>query len=158
MGMFDNIRCKYPLPLDGLNDRVFQTKDTPAQLLDLYEIKEDGTLWHEQYDIEDHSRAAMWERDNPGQVAPKELGPFLGCGSAVNKRWEPEPMTGEICFYDFPTGDHLDGGWLEFSAYFVDGEIREINLIKNTPPNAASPPQADTGPSVPIPVTVHVTE
>lgn len=61
MGMFDDIKCKYPLPLNGANDLVYQTKDTPAQFLDKYEIREDGTLWHENYDIEDQSEAAFWK-------------------------------------------------------------------------------------------------
>ena len=52
--MFDDINCSYPLP-GKVRPRSFQTKDTPAQYLDLYEIREDGTLWHEDYDIEDQS-------------------------------------------------------------------------------------------------------
>ena len=123
MGMFDHIRCKYPLPVSGLSERVFQTKDTEHQALDMYEIREDGSLWREEYDIEDHS--------NPNAEG---LERFTGCMSRVNKRWVPETITGEICFYDFPTGNHNDGGWVEFSAYFVDGKLREINLIKNKPP------------------------
>ena len=47
MGMFDDIKCKYPLPLDGANALDYQTKDTDAQNLDNYEIREDGTLWLE---------------------------------------------------------------------------------------------------------------
>ena len=45
MGMFDNLICKYKLPTDrDLSNEVFQTKNTPAQWTDLYEIREDGTL------------------------------------------------------------------------------------------------------------------
>lgn len=121
--MFDYVRCKYPLPLSGYEDRMFQTKDTAAQQLDLYEIREDGTLWYETYDTEDHS--------DPNAEG---LARIAGCMTKVNKRWVAEPMTGEICFYDFPTKDYKDGGWVEFSAYFVNGKLREINLIENTPP------------------------
>lgn len=45
MGMFDYIKCKYPLPVEGANERSFQTKDTPSQSLDHYEIKENGMLF-----------------------------------------------------------------------------------------------------------------
>jgi len=45
MGLYDNITCKYPLPIPGANELEFQTKDTPRQDLDQYEIREDGTLW-----------------------------------------------------------------------------------------------------------------
>lgn len=60
MGTFDYLRCKYPLPLAGANALTFQTKNTPAQFLDTYELREDGTLWHEAYDTEDHSDLALF--------------------------------------------------------------------------------------------------
>ena len=48
MGMYDDIVCKYPLPLPedtkGYVPDRFQTKDL-ENLLNLYEIREDGTLW-----------------------------------------------------------------------------------------------------------------
>jgi hypothetical protein len=43
MGLFDNIRCKM-LQLAEERDTIWQTKDTPAQFLDEYEIREDGTF------------------------------------------------------------------------------------------------------------------
>ena len=55
--MFDEVDCQYPLP-DGFVPKggaVAQTKDTDAQSLDLYEIRADGTIWQEVYDIEDLS-------------------------------------------------------------------------------------------------------
>ena len=52
MGMFDWIRCEVPT---DVGDRVCQTKDTAAQMLDNYLIKADGTIWHEDYDLEDQS-------------------------------------------------------------------------------------------------------
>jgi hypothetical protein len=47
MGMFDYVKCHYPLPVKGAEDLIYQTKDTPSQWLDMYEIRADGTLWHE---------------------------------------------------------------------------------------------------------------
>lgn len=46
MGMFDYVRCQYPLPVEGANALDYQSKDTPAQLLETYEIRGDGRLWH----------------------------------------------------------------------------------------------------------------
>jgi len=111
MGMFDSVRCLYPLPLAGANDRTYQTKDTPAQFCDNYEIREDGTLWHQAYDLVEED----W--------SPK------------NRRWEPvEDFTGEVRFYDFQRawndGDGCDG-WIEWSAYFENGKIARLNLIEN---------------------------
>ena len=117
MGMFDEIRCHYPLPLKGANDKVYQTKDTPAQFMDLYEIREDGTLWYEDYDIEDHS--------DPNAKGIKKL---FGVLSKVNKRWKQVTITGEIRFYGFKRKDR---GWIEWSAYFENGVIERLNLIEN---------------------------
>jgi hypothetical protein len=40
------------LPDASDNDLEYQTKDTPAQFLDNYEIRADGSLWHLDYDID----------------------------------------------------------------------------------------------------------
>lgn len=143
MGMFDDIKCNHPLPLAGANALAYQTKDTDAQYCDMYEIREDGTLWHEDYDIEDHSDAAKWEKQNPGKEAPKELDPFCGCMAKVNKRWLQVKLTGEICFYTIysivdgnMTNATSRDGWLEWSAYFVNGQLTQINLIENRIPQA----------------------
>lgn len=123
MSVFDNIICKYNLPIALTNNLInvnhlhYQTKDTPAQYLDNYEIREDGTLWHETYDIEDQSD-------------PKAEGfmRFLGCMTRINKRWEQIKFTGEIRFYtSFGT---YDKDWIEFSSYFVDGNLKQLHLLE----------------------------
>ena len=123
MGMFDEIRCLYPLPLDGANARTYQTKDTPAQFTDLYEIREDGTLWHENYDLEDQS--------DPTKTGIERI---FGMCARVNERWEPVDFTGEIRFYDFQQDDlgpSGPSGWIEWSAYFTKGKLVALNLIEN---------------------------
>lgn len=75
MGMYDVIRCAYPLPVDGANGRTYQTQDTPSQSLDNYEIREDGSLWHQPTEC---SIEGGWE--------------FVG------------DFTGEILFYCFQNG------------------------------------------------------
>jgi hypothetical protein len=108
--MFDQLRCRYPLPVEGYAGRVFQTKDTPAQFLDKYEIRADGTLWHEAYDTEDHSK--------PGSARAMQ--------PRVNKRWEPVPFNGQIRFRAW-----VDPEWIGFLACFVDGRIAPpIQLIE----------------------------
>lgn len=44
MGLFDYVRCNYPLPDAGANDAIYQTKDTEQQYLRVYTITEDGRL------------------------------------------------------------------------------------------------------------------
>lgn len=143
MGMFDDLICTYPLPLEGANGLAYQTKDTDAQFLDRYEIREDGTLWHEEYDHEDHSDAARWERENPGKTAPEGLDRFAGCLARVNKRWAQVNITGEISFcamYGSRGGKLINttslDGWLEWSAYFVDGKLNQLHLIENRAPTS----------------------
>jgi len=78
MGMFDNIRCYYPLPVDGASELSYQTQDTPAQRLDNYEIREDGSLWHQSVDYDE----------------PPVLSPWVPCLE----------FTGEIRFYNASGG------------------------------------------------------
>ncbi len=122
MGMFDELRCHYPLPIEGTNGLLFQTKDTDAQFLDLYEIREDGTLWHETYDIE-----------NKSQPNAEGVVSIAGSLLRVNKQWKREHVTGEIRFYATSGSD--DSGWLEFSAHFVDGHLKQLHTIEHRTPN-----------------------
>lgn len=139
MGMFDDIKCLYPLPVEGANAHPYQTKSTPAQFMDKYEIREDGSLWHENYEIEDHSEAGKWKRENPGKEFAADMSglkSLVGCMTRVNCRWEHEKdFTGEIRFYHCYGNKPRDySGWIEWSAYFLNGKLREINLIEDRKP------------------------
>ena len=108
MGMFDYLHYK---------GHDYQSKDTPNQLMDKYELKEDGTLWVEEYDVE-------WVKD--------ETALFGAYMKQSNHRWvQVEKYTGEIRFYR-----HLDKEykvWEEFSAYFVQGQLK--HLVPIDPPS-----------------------
>lgn len=108
MGMFDNIRYESKFP-----GRQFQTKDTPSQGLDLYEIREDGTLWYQDYD-------ARWVEDHNAL--------FGGYLDQYNHRWIfEERFTGEIRFYDYDTKKNI---WDEYSGYFVRGKLENFQIIQ----------------------------
>lgn len=103
MGMFDYIRY---------NGNVYQTKDTPAQLLDNYEIRTVGSLWYEDYDlevIEDDSYflKVYWEKRNTRWVF---------CSN----------FSGKVRFYRNLDKDYKV--WEEYVATFRDGYLREIYL------------------------------
>src|SRR5690349_376519 len=102
MGMFDELRCKYPLPHAAAQDLLFQTKSLDCGL-ELYEIREDGSLWIEEYDIED--------RSDPNATG---LMSIVGCMTRVNKRWVPCEITNAVNFY-------IDG--YEYTAMFVKGKL-----------------------------------
>jgi hypothetical protein len=104
---------------DYLNFRGndYQSKDTPNQLMDKYELKENGTLWVEESDGE-------WIKDENSL-----LGGYI---KESNHRWvQVENYTGEIRFYR-----HLDKEykvWEEFSAYFIQGQLK--HLVPIDPPS-----------------------
>lgn len=126
MGLFDEIVCNMPLPdkpewvADG---HVFQTKSfDPRQ--EMYEIRSDGTLWMERYEIEDHS--------DPNATG---LMRFAGMATRVNKRFERlADFDGAVCFYD----SGPNGAWVEFKAVFVDGVV--VKLV-----NVSEPPEEEAG-------------
>jgi hypothetical protein len=121
MGMFDEIRCKYPLPDKRAQDLEFQTQDTEQQFMDDFEIREDGTLWHQDYTTEDRSD-------------PNEKGIFrmFGCMTRVPTVWSQVKHTGEIRFYAAGEGEK----WFEFSSYFIDGKLKELVQISPKEDNA----------------------
>lgn len=117
MGMFDHLTCKYPLPVSGANDLDYQTKDTPSQVLDNYEIREDGALWFRDYTVrvEDDPKSPV------GITVHRE-----------NEVWKPVILTGEIRFYTTLQSDHT--GWIEWSGYFERGILVRLNLIEHRQP------------------------
>jgi hypothetical protein len=105
MGMFDNIRYK---------GRDYQTKDTPAQMLDNYKIEQDQDsghwyLWHEEYD-------AKWVDD-------ESL--FGGSIEQSNHRWQHcDDFDGNIRFYWYRSEDDQE----EYRALFMNGQMLKITL------------------------------
>lgn len=119
MGMFDQLTCRYPLTVDGANARCYQTKDLECRM-DNYEIREDGTLWHEDYD------------------AGVEESPDASLGFWIhrdNKRWEQIKFTGEVRFYGM-LRETEPYGWIEWSAYFADGMLKELHLVSHELPES----------------------
>ena len=115
MGMFDYIRCEYPLPGNPDVRGAWQTKDTPDQSMDTYVIDKDGRLWYEDYDIEDRSdpNATDWRA-------------AAGCMARVNERLVATEYRGCIVFYG---SDAADKHW-EFSALFDKGKLLSIEQVE----------------------------
>lgn len=53
MGMFDNLKCEYPLPDSVVQDEIFQTKSLECLLVD-YTITADGFLKDEKEQLDFH--------------------------------------------------------------------------------------------------------
>jgi len=115
MGMFDDIKCEYRLPMPEntgeLKDRNwreegFQTKDFDC-LMEAYCIRENGTLWRQTY---------IWETTRKGRPCRKPAD------------WLPlSSYTGTIHFYNSIYSSQADY-WVEWMAVFVAGRICELKL------------------------------
>ena len=115
MGMFDQIKCGYPLPLPEYqgelvgrkwSENQFQTKDFDC-LRDDYCIREDGSLWQQTY---------AWKTNRKGR--PRR----------VPAEWQPlGGYTGTVHFHDWINGIRADY-WLEFIAVFVSSKLTELKL------------------------------
>lgn len=142
MGMYDEVVCRYPLPGTppswATADHRYQSKSLECGM-DLYEIRDDGSLWVEEYDVEDRSERTKWKAEHPGEELPKELEGLLGlagCMSRVNTRWVQQHFDGVLEFYHSnwcamaygmvftPNGEDFES--VTYEAKFVDGVCKEI--------------------------------
>jgi hypothetical protein len=129
MGMFDYVNCKYPLPFSGVEGKLFQTKDL-GSILDTYEIREDGSLWGEVYDIVD--------RSEPSATGLARLSGALSRENIVPKQMTE--FTGDVFFYTDYGKTDANGwgpGWVEFRASFEAGHVKSIVLVENRQPPRA---------------------
>jgi len=102
MGMFDTIRYK---------NHEYQTKDTPEQGLELYEIRGDE-LWYKQVERE-------WVKDGDAL--------FGGYLTEISHEWKfCDKFDGLIRFYR--SENDL---WIEYKALFMDGKIIKLEEIKD---------------------------
>jgi len=117
MGMFDNLHYR---------GHEYQTKDTPAQMLDNYKIEQDldsghWYLWYEEYDSE-------WEEGG---------GLFGGHLKQFNQRWvRCDDFDGVVDFYRNLDTEHPGSGnnnWLEYHALFMDGRMLKLHEKVNEP-------------------------
>jgi hypothetical protein len=111
MGMFDHVRCRYPLPDAEAQDLDFQTKSMPAPFLDNYLITEDGRLLHEAYD-------ARCEED-----AKAPLGLWL---HRENPRWERVDFRGELEIHDYVDDPVRGPLWYSYLFWFRDGKVADL--------------------------------
>ena len=123
MGMFDEIVCKYPLPLPedtkGFHPYGFQTKDLD-NALDCYEIREDGTLWLRECERE----------YTDGNPKGKTWSEKIGSVKETKVWWTHVKLTKKINMYTYHQGENEYDYWVEFVVEFVDGIINKIELKK----------------------------
>ena len=123
MGMYDDIVCKYHLPLPkdtkGFHPCGFQTKDL-ENALDCYEIREDGTLWLRECEreyIDGDPRGKTWSEK-------------IGLVKETKVWWTPVKITKSINMYTYQHGEGQYDYWVEFVIQFIDGVLQKIELKK----------------------------
>lgn len=122
MGLYDYVKCEYPLPgnpPDWAKDAYFQTKDFDS-LMDTYIITTDSKL------LKDVGKD---EKDPDGGPVLGDIG--LTC--TINFYTSNVVASGPGTY----TSDGEDAHWLEYSAEFVKGELLEIQEIENRKQPAA---------------------
>ena len=124
MGMYNLVICHYTLPVHGANRHTYQTKSIEPNTLDTYEIREDGSLWHEVYDLEDQS-----------DPKKKGLQRYEGMDTRINQHWIPSSFTGVMHLYAaVEVRPFKKQGWIEFDAQFLNGQLQHLYLIKYEKP------------------------
>src|SRR5579884_2896074 len=108
MGLFNRVRCRYPLPDPEAQNFGFQTKSLPEQLLDDYEITEDGRLLHQTY-------ATRLEENTAAPV-----GFFV---HRENARWVPVDFSGKLEIYTSAGEPGRGGVWYSYLFEFDKGSV-----------------------------------
>jgi len=121
MGMYDDIVCKYPLPLPedtkGFHPCGFQTKDL-ENALDRYEIREDGTIWLRECERE------YTDGDPNGKTFIEKV----GLVKETKVWWTQVKLNKIISMYTYQHGEGQYDYWVEFAIDFVDGVVNKIQL------------------------------
>lgn len=127
MGMFDNIRCEFPLP-DGFDGKLnFQTKDL-ENLLSTYVITADGKLLLATLNYDDGDKL-----------------PVL---TVINYHGDIEFYGSNICSVGRGYFSTSDGGpplWRNYTARFTNGLLQEIKGGESVPEIYATMKQVPRG-------------
>ena len=127
MGMYDDIRCEYPLPDKEVQGEVFQTKDFGC-CLEEYLITKEGKIIHHTV-----RREAVPEEERPYYGKPewdKGLYRMFGSLRSIPTGDVEIPFHGDLRFYTY-LGD-LKGDtetWYEYEARFTEGVLTSIKRV-----------------------------
>jgi len=128
MGMFDYVKCEYPLPDSRLQDQVFQTKDFESAL-DTFRITAGGRLICEKVHYE-----LVPEAERPYYGTPEwdeqKWVRLIGFLKAVPMGDEDTCYHGDVVFYTF-LGERGQENyeWVEFRARFTHGQLEWIRRV-----------------------------
>lgn len=111
MGVYDNVRCKYPLPDAEAQDLEYQTKSTFAPYLENYVITQDGRLLKEEYNIREEQAP-----DSP-----------VGCRLLREHcRWVEADFRGELEIYTTVRQPDESLRWYSYLLWFKDNRVADL--------------------------------
>jgi len=122
--MFDDIRCKYTLPMPEnpqgyTGSQEFQTKHLDC-LMNYYEIREDGSLWVERRELEFIE----------GNLKDKTFAERFGQIKTVKKWFEQVNITTTIVMYHYAEYDDKEFDYdIEYSVEFIKGVLSTVKLV-----------------------------
>jgi hypothetical protein len=132
MGMFDELKCEYPLPDAAVQEETFQTKSL-NRVMDRYTITQEGRLiLHKvRYEVVPEE-----EREYYGTPEWDEK-PFVrifGMLRSIPVGDVEIPYHGDIAFYT-STGSREEGDfeWFEYQARFTEGRLQSIRRVPEQP-------------------------
>lgn len=127
MGMFDELRCEYPLLDRVVQDKWFQTKSFDCAL-DRYTITRDGRLILHQVRYE-----AVPEEEQTFYGTPEweknPLARVIGSLRSVPVGDVEVPFHGDVIFYT-SIGGGSDREWFEYRARFTEGRLQWIKRVR----------------------------
>jgi hypothetical protein len=146
MGLYDTIRCKFPLPVPNNVDlsefggksigelMSFQTKGLGRGMSN-YEIREDGTLWKEMYDLKyvnDPEYAKRYSEVFDLDMSNQDR------AVKYNQTWVPYHLNNDtIEIYELysPHDETYQNTtkfdyWISYSVEFFGSIVSEIKLLK----------------------------
>lgn len=111
MGLFNHVRCRYPLPDPEAQDLEYQTKSMADLRLDNYVVTPEGRLLHEDYDT------------RVEETAESRFGFLL---HQENCRWEAVDFRGELEIHT--TAEQPDGSlkWYSYLLWFKDNRVADL--------------------------------
>jgi hypothetical protein len=129
MGMFDEIRCEYPLPDSEVQEELFQTKSF-ENLMDHYTITQDGRLIKHEVKWE-----PVPEEERPYYGTPEwDKHPFLQLAGSIKEVPVGDveiPYHGDIRFYTSKeTKEPGKREWYEYRARFTEGKVQWIKRME----------------------------
>ena len=132
MGMFDNIKCEAPLPLNKKLAKQFENVDFTQQSFQTKDL--DCLLNHYVIDKKGYIRAEITHGKHIKKKKPKgHTGVWLPYDFKVERiELKKIKHTGDVNFYDHIEDSKGDQYWLEFKATFLKGKMIKLVFEKKT--------------------------